>query len=124
MCVYYARIGYTKKSIRKYAEQYYDFDYENLRKSNFHDDESCQKTVPQAIYCPLVSNSFDDCLRTAVFIGGDCNTIGRSGRKHRSRAKKLLDIKAPEFVEFYMGAGNFLYISNDLQPAFEKRHRG
>ena len=77
MCVYYARVGYTKESIRKYAEQYYDldFDYDKLRKSNFHDDESCQKTVPQAIYCFLVSNSFEDCLRTAVSIGGDCDTI-------------------------------------------------
>ena len=38
--------------------------------------------------------------------------------------KKLLDIKAPEFVEIYMGAGNFLYISKDLQPAFEKAVQG
>ncbi len=77
MCVYYARIGCTKEFIRKYAERYYDldFNYDKLRKSNFHDDESCQKTVPQAIYCFLVSNSFEDCLRTAVSIGGDCDTI-------------------------------------------------
>ena len=76
MCVYYARIGRSKEFIRKYAEQYYDlnFDYEQLRKNYFHVEESCQNTVPVAIYCFLISDSFEDCLRSAVSIGGDCDT--------------------------------------------------
>lgn len=75
MCVYYARMGKDKEFIKKYVEQYYDlnFNYENLRK-NFKFDESCQETVPQAIYCFLISNSFEDCLRTTISIGGDCDT--------------------------------------------------
>ncbi len=76
MCIYYARKGKDKEFIRKYVEQYYslDFDYEELRKTYFHDQEICQVTVPQAIYCFLISDSFEDCLRTTISIGGDCDT--------------------------------------------------
>lgn len=76
MCVYYARIGKSKEFIKNYVEQHYklDFDYEELRKTYYHGDEICQVTVPQAIYCFLISNSFEDCLRTTISIGGDCDT--------------------------------------------------
>lgn len=76
MCVYYARTGKDKEFIRHYAKQYYnlDFDYEELRKTYRHGAEICQVTVPQAIYCFLISNSFEDCLRTTISIGGDCDT--------------------------------------------------
>ena len=75
MCIYYARIGKTKEFIKKYVENYYnlDFDYETLRK-NYQFNETCQKSVPEAIYCFLISNSFEDCVRTTVSIGGDCDT--------------------------------------------------
>lgn len=76
MGVYYAREGKDKDFIRKYVEQYYnlDFDYEELRKTYYHGAEICQITVPQAIYCFLISDSFEDCLRTTISIGGDCDT--------------------------------------------------
>lgn len=76
MCVYYARIGKTKDFIKSYVEQYYDlnFDYEELRKNYYHGEEICQNTVPQAIYCFLISDDFEDCLRTTISIGGDCDT--------------------------------------------------
>ncbi|MBR3208882.1 MAG: ADP-ribosylglycohydrolase family protein [Bacilli bacterium] len=76
MCIYYARIGKSKEFIKQYVEQYYDlnFDYEDLRKNYVHDWEICQVTVPQAIYCFLISDSFEDCLKTTISIGGDCDT--------------------------------------------------
>lgn len=75
MCIYYARKGESKAFIKAYAEQYYslDFDYKDLRK-NYRFDETCQESVPQAIFCFLISNSFTDCLRTTISIGGDCDT--------------------------------------------------
>ena len=75
MCIYYAKKGKTKEFIRKYVEQFYDlnFNYENLVR-NYKFNETCQETVPQAIYCFLISNSFDDCIRTTISIGGDCDT--------------------------------------------------
>lgn len=76
MCIYYAKNGESRDFIRQYVEQYYnlDFDYEELRKTYKHAEEICQNTVPQAIYCFLISHSFEDCLRTTISIGGDCDT--------------------------------------------------
>lgn len=76
MCIFMARNGATKQQIKEYAEKYYDldFDYEELRKTYAHEQEICQVTVPQAIFCFLISESFEDCLRTTISIGGDCDT--------------------------------------------------
>lgn len=78
MCIYYLRKGYTKEEIRKYAVQNYpeiaEMDYHELVK-NYRFNETCQNTVPQAIYCFLISNSFEDCLRTSISIGGDSDTL-------------------------------------------------
>lgn len=76
MCVYYARIGKTKEFIKSYVSSYYNldnFNYNELVK-NYKFNETCMETVPQAIYCFLISNSFEDCLRTTISIGGDCDT--------------------------------------------------
>ncbi len=75
MCIYYARIGKSKEFIKDYVSKYYDidFDYDALVES-YEFYESCQKSVPEAIYCFLISNSFIDCIRTTISIGGDCDT--------------------------------------------------
>ena len=75
MCIYYARTGKTKEQIKEYVEKYYNinFDYEELRK-HYGFYETCPESVPQAIYCFLISNSFEDCIRTTISIGGDCDT--------------------------------------------------
>lgn len=68
---------YSKEQIKKYIqEKYYslDFEYEDLVK-NYRFNETCQNTVPQAIYCFLISESFEDCLRTSISIGGDSDTL-------------------------------------------------
>ena len=78
LCIYYARIGKDKGFIRDYVEREYpiikELDYEELRRTYKHEKEICQVTVPQAIYCFLISNSFEDCIRTTISIGGDCDT--------------------------------------------------
>ena len=76
MCIFYAWQGKSKEFIKKYAEKYYslDFDYEELRQ-NYRFNETCQETVPQAIYCFLISKNFEDCLRTCISIGGDSDTL-------------------------------------------------
>jgi type I restriction enzyme M protein len=76
MCIYLARKGASKKEIKAFVEKYYDidFDYDTLIKTYKHEAEICQNTVPQAIYCFLISNGFEDCIRTTISIGGDCDT--------------------------------------------------
>ena len=40
-----------------------------------HGREICQVTVPQALWCFFHSESFEDCLRTALTIGWDADTL-------------------------------------------------
>lgn len=68
----------NKEEIKKYIEDNYyslDFDYNDLVANYNTFEVSCQKSVPQAIYCFLISTDFEDCIRTAVSIGGDSDTI-------------------------------------------------
>ena len=37
--------------------------------------ESCQETVPEAITAFLEGNDFEDVIRTAVLLGGDCDKL-------------------------------------------------
>lgn len=75
-CIYKALHGGSKDDIKKFASQYYnlDFDYFDLVK-NYSFNETCQGTIPQAIYCFLISSDFEDCLRLCVSIRGDCDTL-------------------------------------------------
>lgn len=41
--------------------------------------ESCQETVPEAITAFLEGESFEDVIRTAVSLGGDCDTLTAIG---------------------------------------------
>ena len=43
--------------------------------TRFYHQESCQKTVPEALTAFLEGESFEDVIRTAVSLGGDCDTL-------------------------------------------------
>ena len=75
MCIYMARKGKSKKYIKEYVEKYYyiDFNFEDLKEENEFDD-TCEGSIPQAIYCFLISTSYIDCIRNCIAIGGDCDT--------------------------------------------------
>ena len=76
--IYLARTGSTKAEIKAYIEE--NFHY-NLSRScdeirpTYHHVESCQETVPEAITAFLEGGSFEDVIRTAVSLGGDCDTL-------------------------------------------------
>ena len=75
--IWMARNGKSKAEIRQYVEQ----EFYPLKKTcdqirpTYHFDVSCQGTVPQAITAFLEGNSFEDVIRTAVSLGGDCDTL-------------------------------------------------
>lgn len=72
------RHGQEKAYIELHCDIGYGYDInlnlDQLRKTNTF-DETCQVTVPQAIACFLQSTDFEDCIRNAVSIGGDSDTI-------------------------------------------------
>ena len=61
--------------IKEYYPEIATLDFDDLVK-HYEFSEICQKSVPQAIYCFLISNSLEDTIRNCVAIGGDCDTTG------------------------------------------------
>lgn len=76
--IYLARKGYTKEEIKDYVQILFDYDLsrtcDEIRPGYCH-KESCQETVPEAITAFLEGESFEDVIRTAVSLGGDCDTL-------------------------------------------------
>lgn len=76
--IYLARTGSTKAEIKAYIEENFHYDLsrtcDEIRPGYCH-VESCQETVPEAITAFLEGTSFEDVIRTAVSLGGDCDTL-------------------------------------------------
>ena len=75
--IYLARTGESRDGIRSYIEQHFYPLHQTADeiRPRYRFDETCQGTVPQAITAFLESVSFEDALRTAVSLGGDCDTL-------------------------------------------------
>ena len=76
--IFLARTGRSKEEIRDYIVQEFGYDLsrtcDQIRPSYYH-NESCQKTVPEVITAFLEGTDFEDVIRTAVSLGGDCDTL-------------------------------------------------
>ena len=76
--IWMARNGCSKEEIRDYVVREFGYDLsrscDEIRPT-YHMDETCQKTVPEAITAFLEGTDFEDVIRTAVSLGGDCDTL-------------------------------------------------
>ena len=76
--IWLARNGKSKQEIREYVIKEFGYDLsrtcDEIRPGYYH-VESCQQTVPEAITAFLEGESFEDVIRTAVSLGGDCDTL-------------------------------------------------
>ena len=76
--IFLARRGESKDAIKAYIIQTYGYDLsrscDEIR-PGYHHVESCQETVPEAITAWLEGQDFEDVIRTAVSLGGDCDTL-------------------------------------------------
>lgn len=76
--IWLARNGKSKQEIREYVIKEFGYDLsrtcDEIRPGYYH-VESCQQTVPEAITAFLEGGSFEDVIRTAVSLGGDCDTL-------------------------------------------------
>lgn len=76
--IYLARNGKSKEEIKEYVRK--EFHYRLDRtideiRPYYHHVESCQETVPEAITAFMEGTDFEDVIRTAVSLGGDCDTL-------------------------------------------------
>ncbi len=77
--IFMARNGSSKEEIKKYIEKEFHYDLNrtlNEIRPDYHMDETCQKTVPEAIIAFLEATDFEDAIRNAVSLGGDTDTLG------------------------------------------------
>lgn len=76
--IFLARSGCSKTDIRKYIEHEFCYDLsrscDEIRPA-YHHVETCMETAPEAITAFLEGNSFEDVIRNAVSLGGDCDTL-------------------------------------------------
>ncbi len=76
--VWLARTGAAKTEIKDYIVREFGYDLsrtcDEIRPA-YHHVESCQETVPEAITAFLEGTGFEDVIRTAVSLGGDCDTL-------------------------------------------------
>ena len=76
--IFLGRTGSGKDRIRSYITENFGYDLsrtcDQIRPQYRH-VESCQETVPEAITAFLEGESFEDVIRTAVSLGGDCDTL-------------------------------------------------
>ena len=76
--IFMARTGSSKEEIKDYIISEFGYDLsrtcDEIRPDYYH-VESCQETVPEAITAFMEGNDFEDVIRTAVSLGGDCDTL-------------------------------------------------
>lgn len=73
--IYMARNGSSKEEIKEYIEKEFHYNLDRTLdeiRPGYHMDETCQRTVPEAIIAFLESKDFED----AVSLGGDTDTLG------------------------------------------------
>lgn len=78
LSIFLSRKGNDKEAIRKEISERFNYDLnrtvEEIR-PNYYFNESCQKTVPEAIIAFLDSDDYEHSIRLAVSLGGDSDTL-------------------------------------------------
>ena len=77
-CIFMARKKATKEEIKKYVEDNFKYDLnrklDDIRPT-YEFSATCPKSVPESIIAFLESTDYEDCIRNAISIGGDSDTI-------------------------------------------------
>ena len=77
--IFLARTGKTKEEIKDYISETFGYDLNRTCdqiRPGYKFDVTCQGSVPESIICFLESKDYEDCVRLAVSMGGDSDTMG------------------------------------------------
>jgi len=76
--IYFARHHRDKKVIRELLEKQFGYDLgatvDEIR-TTYSFNETCQRTVPQALIAFLDATDYEDTIRNAISLGGDADTL-------------------------------------------------
>ena len=76
--IFLVRQGENKWELRDYVEKTFGYDLSRTLdeiRPTFRFDETCQRTVPEAITCFLEGKNYEDVVRLAVALAGDADTL-------------------------------------------------
>ncbi len=75
--IYLAKTKHSKKQIKEYIEDhFYSLPVScDVIRPTYQFNETCQKTVPEAIVAFLDSTDFEHAIRLAISLGGDSDTL-------------------------------------------------
>ena len=76
--IFLARNGSGKEEIKAYIGAEFGYDLSRTCdeiRPGYHHVETCQETVPEAVTAFMEGADFEDVIRTAVSLGGDCDTV-------------------------------------------------
>lgn len=76
--IYLARTGSTRSEIAQYISGRFNYHLDDTIdriRWTYAFDSSCQGSVPQAIIAALESTDYENAVRLAVSLGGDCDTL-------------------------------------------------
>ena len=77
--IFLARTGANKEEIKKYISEKFCYDLNRTCdeiRPGYKFDVTCQGSVPESIRCFLESRDYEDCVRLAISMGGDADTMG------------------------------------------------
>ena len=77
--IFLAKNGKSKEEIKDYISGTFGYDLNrtcNQIRPEYKFDVTCQGSVPESIICFLESKDYEDCVRLAVSMGGDADTMG------------------------------------------------
>lgn len=121
-CIYLINQKKDKEFIKKFVQHNLgcdlNFNLEDLQK-NYKFTSRVKDTVPQAIFCFLESNDFEDAIRKAISIGGDSDTIAAITGS-LAEAYYGIDEKLIKEVEKYLPE-YIINIVNDFYKAINKK---
>lgn len=77
LAIFMARQKKSKSEIKTVLQKKFDYDLNSnyaAIQASYNFNETCQGSVPQAIFAFLASANFEDAIRKAVALGGDADT--------------------------------------------------
>lgn len=126
--IYMLNCKISKEEIKKYIERHYfslKFNLEDLREDYIFTSKATG-SVPQAIYCFLISNDFEDAIRKAISIGGDTDTIaaitGSLAEAYYGVPEYLIEAVKP-YIKDYMFPVIDKFYNKEKSKVYEKCNR-
>ncbi len=77
--IFMARNGSSKEEIKDYIVSEFGYDLSrtlNEIQPGYYHVEDCMRTMPEAFECFLEAESYEECIRNVIYIGGDTDTLG------------------------------------------------